>query len=276
MLAPALCVLLLRLLVPAHGPSFVASLRRRDALAAISAAVPGLLPAPARAIFDTSPATFLSDLERNGMEMAANDVNAEDAEKPMGYEKFARRMLELNTYQIQLLLKAKTEPEGSGKFSTGQPYNMKDEGVFVQEVSQLPLFSSAAKYDSGFGWATFTTPIDASRIIERLDRNDMDRYRDNPERWRVQLLDKDSKTHIGHVFFDGPEPTGKRYRINAGAFRFEPGTPPPADPAQAALGWKRENPRIWTPKKSLEVPLEIKMPDFVPLLATEPKERQSQ
>jgi peptide methionine sulfoxide reductase msrA/msrB len=93
-------------------------------------------------------------------------------------------------------------------------WNNKEEGIYVDIVSGEPLFSSTDKYDSGSGWPSFTRPIEKEKIIEKPD------YSHGMNRMEVRSREADS--HLGHVFPDGPQPTGQRYCINSAALRFIP------------------------------------------------------
>lgn len=95
-------------------------------------------------------------------------------------------------------------------------YNEKRKGVYVSAATGKPLFSSHDKYDSGTGWPSFVRPIDESAVIIRPDPDGSG---------RLEVLDASSGGHLGHVFDDGPEPTGKRFCINSAALKFIPDEP---------------------------------------------------
>ena len=107
-----------------------------------------------------------------------------------------------------------TQEDGTERPFTSALNDNKREGLYVDVVSGEPLFSSRDKFDSGTGWPSFTRPIEDGALTRHTDHKL--RY----PRTEVRSLHADS--HLGHVFPDGPEPTGLRYCINGAALRFVP------------------------------------------------------
>src|SRR6266513_6115885 len=87
-------------------------------------------------------------------------------------------------------------------------------GIYVDLITGEPLFSSLDKFDSGTGWPSFTKPISQDKVMEKRDSSH------GMERTEVRSAKSDS--HLGHVFEDGPAPTGQRYCVNSAALRFIP------------------------------------------------------
>jgi peptide-methionine (R)-S-oxide reductase len=122
----------------------------------------------------------------------------------------------LTPEQYRILRKAGTEPA----FSSPLDHETR-EGTYECAACGLPLYSSKAKYDSGTGWPSFYEPVSEDAVAYREDYSLGMR--------RVEVLDAGSGLHLGHVFDDGPEPTGKRFCINSAALIFVPeGGDPPA------------------------------------------------
>jgi methionine-R-sulfoxide reductase len=127
--------------------------------------------------------------------------------KPVPSDAELRRQLTKDQYHVARECGTET-PFQNAYWDNHQP------GIYVDIITGEPLFSSLDKFDSGTGWPSFTKPISEDKVVEKRDSSH------GMERTEVRSAKSDS--HLGHVFADGPPPTGERYCLNSAALRFIP------------------------------------------------------
>ncbi len=128
------------------------------------------------------------------------------------WKKFQKPSPEDLKKQLTPLQYAVTQESGTERPFQNEYWDFKGRGIYVDVVSGEPLFSSLDKYDSGSGWPSFSQALEPENIVEKKDESLF--------MVRTEMKSKYGGSHLGHVFGDGPPPTGLRYCTNAASLRF--------------------------------------------------------